>query len=172
MSFEYLQMIVTPYVAKSTGIKFGKICLSHPSRCRGVRGQAYLEIYSKSTPFFPSEMSSFMNSPSVGRSGNETIVLSMRVIRRLQYIPNTQTFIGSSFMDQVELTLRLCRLLLMIQKCAVGVAIHLKALKSKIRLSTISCSKTNNQSTLLFPSLGHHKILLHSFSQDFFSLQK
>ena len=79
-------MIVTPYVAKSTGIKFGKICLSHPSRCRGVRGQAYLEIYSKSTPFFPSEMSSFMNSPSVGRSGNETIVLSMRVIRRLQYI--------------------------------------------------------------------------------------
>ena len=32
-------MIVTPYFAKLTGIKFGKICLSPPSRCRGVHGQ-------------------------------------------------------------------------------------------------------------------------------------
>ena len=31
-------MIVTPYFAKLTGIKFGKICLSPPSRCRGVHG--------------------------------------------------------------------------------------------------------------------------------------
>ena len=38
ISFECLQMIVTPYFAKSTGIKFVKICLSPPSRCRGVHG--------------------------------------------------------------------------------------------------------------------------------------
>ena len=36
-------MIVTPYVAKSTGIKFGKIYLSPPSRRRGVRGLRYLK---------------------------------------------------------------------------------------------------------------------------------
>ena len=35
-TFEYLQMILAPYFAKSTGIKFGKICWSPPSRCRGV----------------------------------------------------------------------------------------------------------------------------------------
>ena len=29
-------MIVTPYGAKLTGIEFGKICLSPPSRYRGV----------------------------------------------------------------------------------------------------------------------------------------
>ena len=29
-------MIVTPYFAKLTGIEFRKICLSPPSRCRGV----------------------------------------------------------------------------------------------------------------------------------------
>ena len=29
-------MIVTPYFAKLTGIEFGKICLSPPSRCKGV----------------------------------------------------------------------------------------------------------------------------------------
>ena len=35
-------MILTPYFAKLTGIKFGKICLSPPSRCRGVHGVRYL----------------------------------------------------------------------------------------------------------------------------------
>ena len=29
-------MTVTPYFGKSTGIKFGKFCLSPLSRCRGV----------------------------------------------------------------------------------------------------------------------------------------
>ena len=41
ISFEYLQMKVKSYFAKSTGIKFGKICLSPPSWCRGVHAQAH-----------------------------------------------------------------------------------------------------------------------------------